>query len=143
MVTSKVSGMSTITRSSTPRHVMRRPEPGTTIPPATCSVSTDQVLVFVVINMMEALPRCESPRIRGWLASAGRRSAREEKSPTSSQPAMYNIYCQLPTKNRIIVVPKVAGTTATRPSAAAGSATALSIGIFSKFAHTSLRTICL
>lgn len=40
MVTSRVSGMSTMTKSSTPRQAMRRPEPGTTIPPATCSVRT-------------------------------------------------------------------------------------------------------
>ena len=47
VVTSKVSGMSTITRSSTPRHVMRRPDIGTTIPPATCSVSTGQKNVSI------------------------------------------------------------------------------------------------
>jgi hypothetical protein len=44
VVTSSVSGMSTITRSSTPRQATSRPEPGTTIPPATCSVSTTGVL---------------------------------------------------------------------------------------------------
>ena len=40
VVTSRVSGISTITRSSTPRHATSRPEPGTTMPPATCSVRT-------------------------------------------------------------------------------------------------------
>lgn len=32
--------MSTMTRSSTPKQAMRRPDPGTTMPPATCSVRT-------------------------------------------------------------------------------------------------------
>ena len=102
MVTSKVSGMSTITRSSTPKHVMRRPDPGTTIPPATCSVSTGQKYISIRIRSYQHdgsnLPKWESPRIRGWLASAGNRSAREEKSPTSSQPAMCIIYHQSPTR---------------------------------------------
>ena len=71
MVTSKVSGMSTITRSSTPRHAMRRPEPGTTIPPATCSVSTGQknemsVSVFEVM-MEEIYPDGSRPGYEaGW-----------------------------------------------------------------------------
>ena len=34
----------------------------------------------------EDVPRLWSPRITGWFFSAGRRSAREEKSPKSSQP---------------------------------------------------------
>ena len=40
VVTSSVSGISTMTRSSTPKAATSRPEPGTTMPPATCSVST-------------------------------------------------------------------------------------------------------
>ena len=34
----------------------------------------------------ENVPRFWSPKITGWFFSAGRRSAREEKSPKSSQP---------------------------------------------------------
>lgn len=34
--------MSTMTRSSTPKQAMRRPDPGTTMPPATCSVRTER-----------------------------------------------------------------------------------------------------
>ena len=34
----------------------------------------------------EDIPRFWSPRITGWFFSAGRRAAREEKSPKSSQP---------------------------------------------------------
>jgi len=40
VVTIKVSGMSTTMMSSTPNKVTRRPDPGTMIPPATCSVRT-------------------------------------------------------------------------------------------------------
>lgn len=40
VVTMSASGASTMTMSSTPRQVMRRPETGTTIPPAVCSETT-------------------------------------------------------------------------------------------------------
>ena len=44
VVTRRVSGMSTTIRSSTPSKETRRPDPGTTIPPATCSVKTVHIV---------------------------------------------------------------------------------------------------
>ena len=90
VVTSNVSGMSTITRSSTPKQAINLPEPGTTMPPATCSVSTGSSASATSRKRTreDQLPRLLLPRMRGWLDSAGRRSASDEKSPTSSQPAI-------------------------------------------------------
>ena len=89
VVTIRVSGMSTTIMSSTPNKATRRPDPGTMIPPATCSVRTvgsKNQTIGRYLSRSQSIPRLLSPKIRGWLASAGKSSAKEEKSPTSSQP---------------------------------------------------------
>jgi hypothetical protein len=85
-----VSGMSTMTKSSTPRHAMRRPELGTIIPPAVDSVITDKHTSSAEYVQVEHpyIPKFGSPKMRGCDASAGMRSERDEKSPTSSQPEL-------------------------------------------------------
>jgi hypothetical protein len=86
--------MSTITRSSTPRQAIRRPDPGTTMPPATCSVTTEKSLSEIIIIIIKVFRTKVVITQNAGLVSLGWQEVSERREIADIIPTYDNTYQQ-------------------------------------------------
>ena len=138
VVTSSVSGMSMMTRSSTPKQAISLPEPGATMPPATCSVSTGKPPSATPCKGFGE--RAAHQGKDAYLIGFGGQEIRQGREVADVIPTCHYAVHDGSRYRKMSISPKVAGTTATLPCKAAGSATALSMATRSRPGQTSFST---